>query len=90
MIVFSLSIFSIGPPGTAICAYRADDSMSNGGGGLNHGIFDIFRADLTVVMANGNTEERENTYVEVSAYAQSNRVLPLLPLSYLVFLSPCG
>ena len=57
--------FSIGPPGKAICAYRADNSMATGGTGFNRGIFDIFREDPTVVMSNGMTAERENTYVEV-------------------------
>lgn len=57
--------FSIGPPGTAICAYRADDSSTTGGTGFNRGIFDIFREDLIEVMPNGMTAERENDFVEV-------------------------
>ena len=39
--------------------------MTTGGTGFNRGIFDIFREDLTVVMPDGTTAERENTYVEV-------------------------
>ena len=50
----------IGPTGSAVCAYRADNSFNTGLGGLNQGIFDIFRGDLQV----GNSEE-ENTFVEV-------------------------
>lgn len=57
----------IGPPGTAICAYRADNSLTTGGTGFNRGIFDIFREDLTVVRSDGTTGERENTFVEVSS-----------------------
>ena len=68
--MLSIISFSIGPPGTAICAYRADDSMTTGGTGFNRGIFDIFREDLTVVMSNGMTAERENTFVEVCSTEQ--------------------
>ena len=42
--------------------------MRTGGTGFNRGIFDIFREDLTVVMPNGMTAERENRYVEVCYY----------------------
>lgn len=65
LILCAYHSFSIGPPGTAICAYRADDSTTTGGTGFNRGIFDIFREDLTIVMPDGMTAERENTYVEV-------------------------
>ena len=68
--LLSLIMCSIGPPGTAICAYRADNSLNTGGTGFNRGIFDIFREDLTVVMPDGTTAERENTFVEVHSSQQ--------------------
>jgi len=51
----------IGPAGSAVCAYRADNSFNPTTqlGGFNQGIFDIFRADLQV----GNSEE-QNMFVE--------------------------
>ena len=67
--------YRIGPPGTAICAYRADNSLTTGGTGFNRGIFDIFREDLTVVMPDGTTAERENTFVEVHIAHHNDIVL---------------
>ena len=64
----SLSTFSIGPPGTAICAYRADNSKATGGHGFNRGIFDIFREDLITGTSDGMYYERENTFIEVSCW----------------------
>ena len=54
----------IGPVGSAVCAYRADNSLTpQGTGGHNRGIFDIFRSDIQVV--NQLVTEEENTFVEV-------------------------
>lgn len=50
----------IGPRGTAICVYRADDT-----GGLNRGIFEVFREDLVTIRSDGTTDETENNYVRV-------------------------
>ena len=53
---------SIGPSGAAICAYRADNTGSQG---LNRGIFEIFREDLVTILSDGTTDEAENNFVEV-------------------------
>lgn len=52
----------IGPAGTAICAYRADNS-----GGHNLGIFDIFREDIRVnaEVGGASPHEEENRFTEV-------------------------
>ena len=57
----------IGPVGSAVCAYRADNSLTpQGNGGNNRGIFDIFRSDIQVVnQATLMVTEEENTFVEV-------------------------
>ena len=52
--------------------------MTTGGTGFNRGIFDIFREDLTVVMPDGTTAERENTFVEVHSSQQYDIVSALL------------
>ena len=58
----------IGPVGSAVCAYRADNSLTPQGiGGNNGGIFDIFRSDIQVVNQGPPIvlTEEENTFVEV-------------------------
>ena len=57
----------IGPAGTAICAYRADNSLTSGRGGHNLGIFDIFREDIRVnaVVGGASAHEEENRFTEV-------------------------
>ena len=58
----------IGPVGSAVCAYRADNSLTPQGiGGINRGIFDIFRSDIQVVNQGPpiTLTEEENTFVEV-------------------------
>ena len=58
----------IGPVGSAVCAYRADNSLTpQGDGGTNRGIFDIFRSDIQVVNQGPPIvlTEEENTFVEV-------------------------
>ena len=58
----------IGPAGTAICAYRADNSLTRtGSGGHNLGIFDIFREDIRVnaVVGGASAHEEENRFTEV-------------------------
>ena len=58
----------IGPVGSAVCAYRADNSLTpQGSGGNNRGIFDIFRSDIQVVNPGPpvTTTEEENRFVEV-------------------------
>ena len=58
----------IGPVGSAVCAYRADNSLTpQGSGGTNRGIFDIFRSDIQVVNPGPpvRTTEEENRFVEV-------------------------
>ena len=59
----------IGPAGTAICAYRADNSYTpSGTGGRNMGIFDIFREDIRVNGVNGAAgHEEENMFIEVGS-----------------------
>ncbi len=61
--VFPLyDIFRIGPSGTALCVYRADNT---GNQGLNKGIFEVFREDLVRVNPDGTTRATENNYVQV-------------------------
>ena len=57
----------IGPVGSAVCAYRADNSLTPQGSGGNRGIFDIFRSDIQVVNPGPpvTTTEEENRFVEV-------------------------
>ena len=54
--------FSIGPVGSAICVYDAENTRNpmTGTGGFGQGIFDVFRGDLLV-----NGIEQENTFMEV-------------------------
>jgi len=54
--------FSIGPVGSAICVYNAENTRdpTTGMGGFGQGIFDVFRGDLLV-----DGMEQENTFVEV-------------------------
>ena len=59
---------SIGPIGTAICAYRADNSVERGETGFNRGIFDIFREDLQDAQGN----EFESTFVECNPLGRSS------------------
>ena len=64
----SSSSSRIGPAGTAICAYRADNSLTRtGNGGHNLGIFDIFREDIRVNAVGGgaSAHEEENRFTEV-------------------------
>ena len=60
---------SIGPEGTAICAYPADNSLATGAAsmGYNRGIFDIFREDLSNPnpSPDGTDGELQNTFLEV-------------------------
>ena len=67
LIVASYS--SIGPIGTAICAYRADNSVERGDAGFNRGIFDIFREDLQDAQGN----EFESTFVECSPQGRTSQ-----------------
>ena len=58
----------IGPVGSAVCAYRADNSLTpRATGGNNRGLFDIFRSDIQVVNPGPplTLTEEENTFVEV-------------------------
>ena len=66
--ILPLMCCRIGPAGSAVCAYRADNSLTpQGSGGTNRGIFDIFRSDIEVVNPGPpvTTTEEENRFVEV-------------------------
>ena len=56
------TICRIGPPGTALCVYRADNT---GPTGLNRGVFEVFREDLVQINPDGTTEEAENNFASV-------------------------
>ena len=57
--IFNLSMcyyyYRLGPRGTALCAYRADNS-----GDSNRGIFEVFRDDLFRFNNDGTTVEVQN------------------------------
>ena len=61
----SLCLFlSVGPQGSALCVYPADNTLETGGDGRSESVFDIFREDLTSASEEGTLVE--NSYVEVS------------------------
>lgn len=60
--------YRIGPVGTAICVYRADNSIETGESGFNRGIFDIFREDLQDTAG----QEVESTFVECRPAGRTN------------------
>ena len=66
-----MSTYSIGPTGTAICVYSADNSNdpNNHAGGFNRGVFDIFRENVQVTGSTGSS--MENSYVECRAGGRS-------------------
>ena len=55
---------SVGPRGSALCVYPADNTVETGGDGHSESAFDIFREDLT--SDSDTTTLVMNTYVEVS------------------------
>ena len=57
----SLSLLSVGPHGTAICVYSAENTAPGGGTGRSQSMFDIFREDLE-----GMNGEVENNFIAVS------------------------
>ena len=61
-LIFTVPHFSIGPKGSAICVYSAENTGPNG---LNRGIFEVFREDLVQVRPDGTTEQAENNHEEV-------------------------
>ena len=58
-----LSPSSVGPRGSALCAYPADNTAETGQDGRTESVFDVFREDLTSDSA--ATTLVENQYVEV-------------------------
>ena len=58
---------TLGPTGTAICAYHADNTVGTGGQS-NFGIFDIFFSDIVVAVDSDEDEERVNEFVRVHIY----------------------
>ncbi len=62
MLVIVHVLCSIGPEGSAVCVYPAENSRETDSmASFNQGIFDIFREDLLTT----DGVERQNGYVEV-------------------------
>ena len=60
-------LLSIGPVGSAICVYNAENTYDpdTTAGGFGEGIFDIFRGDLRVEAPDGTVSEEQNNFVQV-------------------------
>ena len=62
-------LLSIGPVGSAICVYNAENTYDPDAmppaGGFGEGIFDIFRGDLRVEAQDGTVSEEQNNFVQV-------------------------
>lgn len=66
MMVCSHVPYSIGPEGSAVCVYPAENSRETDAmASFNQGIFDIFREDLLTT----DGVEKQNVYVEVWLFA---------------------
>ena len=55
-----ITLFRVGPRGTAVCLYHASNGIRN------FGLFDVFRYDVYNTDSNGTTSQIVNQYFEVN------------------------